>query len=169
MSDILFQYTRVDPTTWVYLSSFMMIALFFKFNRVWSVRNLDLVCLVLLAPGVVLVEYGLSHESPNIEQAGYIWLFVTSAIFMVRLLLDPLMVRRPLLEPNLTVGAMTFSGISLFLFLMANVVNSEPGPGDLAGAKRAEQVRAGESPAPEDDSLVAHGPGYPLLHVLPRP
>ena len=43
MSDILFHYYRVNPTTWFYLSSLLSIALFFKFNRVWSVRNLDLV------------------------------------------------------------------------------------------------------------------------------
>ena len=167
MSDILFQYEKVAPTTWIYLSSFLMIALFFKFSRVWSVRNLDLICLVLLAPGVVLVEYGLVHASQNVERIGYIWLFVMCGVFMIRMLLDPLMVRRPLLEPNLTVGGMTFLGISLFIFLMANVVNSEPAPDDLAGAKAAEQVRALQSAEPEDQSLAAHGPGYPLLHLLP--
>ncbi|MGD9723274.1 MAG: hypothetical protein AB7O59_18425 [Pirellulales bacterium] len=167
MSAILFQYTKVDPTTWVYLSSLLTIALFFKFSRVWSVRNLDLICLILLAPGVVVVEYGLSHDNPSVEQIGYVWLFATSAVMMVRLLLDPLMVRRPLLEPNLSVGGMTFLGISLFVFLMANVINSEPAPADLAGAKGAEQVAALQSAPPEDNSLAMHGPGYPLLHLLP--
>ena len=167
MSDVLFQYQKVAPTTWIYLSSFLMIALFFKFSRVWSVRNLDLICLILLAPGVVLVEYGLVNSSENVERVGYIWLFVMCGVFMIRMLLDPLMVRRPLLEPNLSVGGMTFLGISLFVFLMANVVNSEPAPGDLAGAKAAEQVRALQSAAPEDQDLATHGPGYPLLHLLP--
>ncbi len=167
MSDILFQYKKVDPTTWVYLSSLLSIALYFKFSRVWSVRNFDLICLILLAPGVVVVEYGLANDSQGIEQLGYIWLFVTSGIFMVRLLLDPMMIRRPLLEPNLSVGGMTFLGVSLFVFLMANVVNSQPTPSDLAGAKGAEQVRALQAPEPEDQSLTTHGPGYPLLHLLP--
>jgi hypothetical protein len=53
MSDILFQYYRVNPTTWFYLSSLLSIAVFFKFNRVWSMRNLDLVGLILLAPGLL--------------------------------------------------------------------------------------------------------------------
>jgi hypothetical protein len=167
MSDILFQYKKVDPTTWVYLSSLLSIALYFKFSRVWSVRNFDLICLILLAPGVVVVEYGLANDSQSIERLGYIWLFVTSGIFMVRLLLDPMMIRRPLLEPNLSVGGMTFLGVSLFVFLMANVVNSQPTPSDLAGAKGAEQVRALQAPEPEDQSLTTHGPGYPLLHLLP--
>jgi hypothetical protein len=167
MSDILFQYHKVDPTTWVYLSSLMTIGLYFKFSRVWSVRNLDLIGLILLAPGLLVVEYGLAKENANIEQLGYVWLFVTSGIFMIRLLLDPMMVRRPLLEPNLTVGGMTFVMISLLLFLMANVVNSKLTSDDLAGAKGAELVQARKSSAPDDQSLTMHGPGYPLLHLLP--
>ena len=85
MSDFLFQYQKVDPTTWVYLTSLLTIALFFKFSRVWSVRNLDLICLIMLAPGLLVVEYGLSHENRQVEQAGYIWLFATNGIFLVRL------------------------------------------------------------------------------------
>jgi hypothetical protein len=77
------------------------------------------------------------------------------------------MVRRPLLEPNLSVGGMTFLGVSLFVFLMANVVNSQLRPDDLAGAKGAEQFRALQTTEPEDTSLATHGPGYPLLHLLP--
>ena len=50
---------------------------------------------------------------------------------------------------------------------MANVVNSKMTPDDLAGAKGAEQVRARQSSGPEDESLTTHGPGYPLLHLLP--
>jgi len=167
MSEILFQYVKVQPTTWVYLSSLLTIGLYFKFSRLWSVRNLDLICLILLAPGLLMVEYGLQHPTSSAEQAGYIWLFAMSAIFMVRLLLDPMMVRRPLLEPNLLVGGMTFIGCSLLIFLMANVFNSRLEPNDLAGARGAEQVRAREPADPEDKSLATHGPGYPLLHLLP--
>ena len=80
---------------------------------------------------------------------------------------DPLMVRRPLLEPNLSVGGMTFIGTSLLIFLMANVINSKLTADDLVGARKAQQVSHLESTAPEDRSLVNHGPGYPLLHLLP--
>src|SRR5262245_27603464 len=164
MSDVLFQYHKVNPTTWVYLSSLLTICLFFKFSRVLSVRNVDLICLILLAPGLVVVDYGLAQQNRNIEQIGYIWLFVTGGIFMIRLLLDPMMVRRPLLEPNLSVGGMTCLGLSLMVFLMANVVNSTPTSEDLAGAKGAEQVQARVPAPPDDTSLTTHGPGYPLLH-----
>src|SRR5688572_2531891 len=58
MSELLFHYNAVHPTTWVYLSSLLMIGLFFKFNRFWSVRNLDLILLILLSPGLLLVHFG---------------------------------------------------------------------------------------------------------------
>ncbi|RPH83119.1 MAG: hypothetical protein EHM77_02275, partial [Planctomycetaceae bacterium] len=58
MSEILFHYKRPDPTTWVYLSSFLTIGLFFVFHRFWSMRNLDLVLLILLAPGLLIVYEG---------------------------------------------------------------------------------------------------------------
>src|SRR6476646_10077684 len=56
MSEILFHYQKINPTTWAYLSSLLMVGLFFQFNRFWSVRNLDLVLLILLAPGLLMVN-----------------------------------------------------------------------------------------------------------------
>jgi hypothetical protein len=138
MSDILFHYYRVNPTTWFYLSSLLSIAVFFKFNRVWSMRNLDLVGLILLAPGLLAVEYGGYKASAAAQELGYIWIFTVSGIFLVRMLFDSLMVRRPLLDPNLTVGGLVFLGISLLVFLLANVITSRPQRDDLAGAAAAE-------------------------------
>src|SRR5262245_33023199 len=124
MSEILFHYRKIDPTTWAYLSSLLMICVFFKFNRFWSVRNLDLVLLILFAPGllrvnqsrqarsVVVVEAAASARAGSAtlsaaipltaaevalrseklrhdEYLGYLWLFVVSAVWLVRMLLDP--------------------------------------------------------------------------------
>jgi len=168
MSDILFHYYRVNPTTWFYLSSLLSIALFFKFNRVWSVRNLDLVGLILLAPGLLAVEYGSFRANEAALQLGYIWLFSVSAAFLVRMLFDSLMVRRPLLEPNLATGGLVFLGISLLVFLLANVITSRPQQADLAAAAAA--VPSPDNPPPKavTDPLERLGPGYPLLFLLPR-
>ncbi|WP_153555983.1 hypothetical protein [Roseimaritima sediminicola] len=62
MSEILFHYKRPDPATWVYLSSFLTIGLFFVFHRFWSIRNLDIVLLLLLAPGLLMVHNGRRDE-----------------------------------------------------------------------------------------------------------
>ncbi|MCA9211208.1 MAG: hypothetical protein KDA55_22770, partial [Planctomycetales bacterium] len=229
MSQLLFEYERIAPTTWAYLSSLLMIGLFFMFNRIWSVRNLDLVLLAMLSPGLLLVYDGrqrfhtaeaanaatvaaaessgefttgdgstltaagsadptdsasppadepasdrfaadrltaendatsarpdatlnsdganvvideaasepadleavggdstpLTPEQIAMQQArgrelfGFLWLLGVNLCLLIRLLIDPTMVRRPLLEPNLSTGGLAFIGCSLFVFLMA--------------------------------------------------
>jgi hypothetical protein len=125
MQEILFDY-KLNPTTWAYISALMMIGTYFKFRRFWSVRNLDLVGLIAFSPALLLVYYGLSKQQPDLIRAGYIWLFAVSGFFLVRLLLDPVMVRRPLLEPNLSASGLTFTGVALLVFLMTNVITSPP-------------------------------------------
>jgi len=125
MQEILFDY-KLNPTTWAYLSSLLMIGMYFKFHRFWSVRNLDLVALIGISPGLLLIYYGLANHAPGQVQGGYVWLFGISGFFLIRLLIDPIMVRRPLLEPNLSVSGLTFTGVALLVFLMANIVKSPP-------------------------------------------
>ncbi len=263
MSEFLFQYYPVHPTTWVYLSSLLMVGVYFKFSRFWSVRNVDLLLLILLAPGLLMVHFGelrawrernskavaasvgqtevaeLSDDGnqrladefaaapedatrsvqltagqtnastgPDTELAnlahldrepaaeildaepelpsnsnssvlqtaslsgksvmliGYIWLLSVLGIFLVRLLLDPTMVRRPLLEPNLSTGGLAFIGCSLLIFLMANVINS-PAEVDTAGARSADQLLYGVADADLTKYLQRHGPGNAILHSIP--
>jgi hypothetical protein len=278
MVESLFHYERIQPATWVYLSSLLTIGLYFKFSRIWSVRNVDLVLLILLAPGLLMYLYGrqqqldalegsanrngparaaaapwrpptsedfanhfesfytsqLSNDEEGIDDAfaddlaaeslddigpagatgnstgdatgdesgdesarpatvsrpppdrrkvdgaaiewwGFVWLFCIGGVWLVRLLLDPTMVRRPLLEPNLTVGGMAFLGVSLFAFLTANVIVSRPEPQDLAGPQSAMRLLsrgADEANDPaergEDDRPVeSFGPGLSLIFMLP--
>jgi len=176
MSEILFQYEPVNPTTWAYLASLLVIALYFKFNRVWSVRNWDLFGLILLAPALLMVQYGVAHSGDpaqadvarRVEHLGYVWLFAVTGVFMLRMLVDAAMVRRPLLEANLTVGGLTFLGISLFAFLMANVATGTPDVADVASSKRAEHLRQMDASRTDFGSLTTHGPGFPLLFLLPQ-
>ncbi len=234
-----------------------MLALYFKFSRTWSVRNLDLILLILLAPGLIFVQHGqelqrdLNGSAPHkrelprsdssapqaiapeltqliaaydvpadgpaegfdpsalsapepatppvslppdgaalrvdssptavgkaaisaekrraiqMEYFGFLWLFGIGALILVRMLLDPMMVRRPLLEPNLSLGGLTFIGCALFVFLMANVISGSPDPQDLKGPAGADKLLARQSGDSADD-LSRQGPGYPLLHVVPR-
>ena len=283
MSEFLFYYEKVNPVSWAYLSSLLLIGLFFKFNRFWSVRNLDLILLILLAPGLLLVTAGLrqatdaakqiaalqkvqvdpatgesaaaieaagaasavigdeeaaeledlladdqttapeetaepadaaadapgdaasrSPDTPLPEEAppvldaaseeptlgaelkkwqdlkadslrmafqGYLWLFVVCALLLVRLLFDPTMVRRPLLEPNLSSGGLLFIGIALFVFLMANVVTSDVTVSDLQGAKGAQAILDRTDHSRSDQQVEDYsqfGPGHYALHLLPR-
>ncbi|MEX0819396.1 MAG: hypothetical protein WD070_07375 [Pirellulaceae bacterium] len=253
MSEFLFQYYPVHPTTWVYLSSLLMIGVFFKFSRFWSVRNVDLVLLILLAPGLLMVHFGEQRKweqqrreelaaaavdetsadagiqagedatgplevtaSPPVAETGndsssanprglegdadsepvaseaelaatdggptqpaarlsgksvmligYVWLFSVLGIILVRLLLDPTMVRRPLLDPNLSTGGLAFIGCSLFVFLMANVINSPVPEVDTAGARSADRLLSGVASADLAADLKIHGPGNAILHSIP--
>ena len=191
-----------------------MIGLFFKFGRFWSLRNLDLIMLIGLAPGLLLIHNGnqmqaesraedalkaqaeaadeVANEAASaddpaaelatddsldqtdsensierlaegyiIERRGYLWLFVAGGLWLVRLLLDSTMVRRPLLAPNLSVGGLTFIGAALFVFLMANV---------LARQTTVAVVVTNGQFARMDVMLAyqqQQGPGYPVLGAIP--
>ena len=167
MSEVLFHYYGVNPTSWFYLSSLLSIALFFKFNRVLSVRNLDLLLIILLAPGLLAVEFGLRRASGEALGVGFLWLFAVSALFLVRMLFDSTMVRRPMLEPNLTTGGLVFLGAALLVFLLANVITRRPQADDVATAATAAELQSGAARV-DKDRLAKQGPGYPLLFLLPQ-
>jgi len=168
MDQVLYDY-ELNATTWVYLASLLTIAVFFKFNRVFSVRNLDLIGLIAYAPGLLLIQ----RSEPELQQYGYLWLFTVGALFLVRILIDPLMVRRPLLEPNLLPGGMAFLGIALFVFLMVNVLIYPPNQRDLAAARQVERTLSTHVDAPNDpsneaaDAAARSKPGYFLMMWLP--
>ncbi|QDV23474.1 hypothetical protein [Aureliella helgolandensis] len=207
MSHLLLYYQRPEPATWVFLATFLLLSIYFVFHRFFSIRNLDIALLVLLAPGLMMVYEGRQmrvtnfeasaletlasseHEldekteavaarpapsftiaekqassteqaavsanaeqrrrtAHNLEFYGFVALLIACALLTLRMLLDPLLVRRPLLVPNLSIGGLSFIGISLFLFLMSNVITSSP---------RELRVRG--------PSL---GPGYAMLNMVPE-
>jgi hypothetical protein len=210
MSHLLLYYQRPEPATWVFLSSFLLFGLYFVFHRFWSLRNLDLVLLVLLAPGLMMVYEGRHMRTPShpvgklaeqviparyerwysskplaklvqflpdedplaqadimpaspsegqvidsdkwtsedLEFYGFAFLLTACGLLAIRMLVDPAIVRRPLLEPNLSIGGLCFIGVSLLIFLLANVITSDP------------RTQAEQGP-----SL---GPGYALLNMLPE-
>ncbi|MFN9363240.1 MAG: hypothetical protein ACK6CE_00420 [Planctomycetota bacterium] len=270
MNEFPFGYERIQETSWAYLSALLMLALFYKFNRFWTMRNLDLLLLILLAPGLLMVYHGermpkgqqvggstapaavvpretnpsptptggsenappngpanqvsspgggSTQESTNnpgqgalpsagvaappgaqsaappgatpvpaaerpaemeptpmteltagqrLQRAGYIWLLAVGGIFLVRLLIDPLLVRKPMLEPNLSIGGLVFLGCSLMIFSFADIITAAPGSEDLEGAIGAVRMVKREAiDSAVDRQLLERGPGYPLLHVFP--
>ncbi len=168
MREFLFRY-EMTPTTWVYLSSLMIIGIYFKFRRFWSVRNLDLMALIAFAPGLLLIAYsqepaGAGHDlaPADLARMGYVWLFSVGAFFMLRLLLDPLMVRRPLLEPNLSASGLTFAGATLLVFMMANVLKAPLTVSDVEGSRQMDQLLKAKAQA----ELSQTAPGLPLFQVF---
>ena len=98
------------------------------------------------------------------QRFGYIWLFIVGLIWMVRLFYDPLLIRKPMLEPNLSVGGLVFLACSLIIFLFFNVALSSPA--NLAGPEGAINL-VSRNAQEAGDELQKYGPGYPLLHIIP--
>ncbi len=103
------------------------------------------------------------RHGTTIERIGFIWLLATGLLLLGRCLIDSTMVRRPLLEPNMTTGGLIFSCCSLFVFLMTNIVVSRPTADDLLGPASAEHLISRQA----TDDLDRHGPGYALVFMLP--
>jgi len=61
---IFLDFNLPNATTWFYFSFLLAVALFFKFARVLSVRNWDVLTLFLLVPGLMLVQGARSAPTP---------------------------------------------------------------------------------------------------------
>ena len=120
MEEILSGY-KVNAPTWFYLSLILIIAVFFKFGRLWSVRNLDLILLLSLAPGLLFVKS--SYEGSTL---GYCWLFAVSGLLLLRLLFDFALTRRPRMEQNLNPAGMAFLCAAAMLFQTTKIMTEAP-------------------------------------------
>lgn len=56
LATIFSDFNLPNGTTWFYFSLLLAVALFFKFTRLLSVRNWDVVTLFLLVPGLLLIQ-----------------------------------------------------------------------------------------------------------------
>ncbi|MHB1425127.1 MAG: hypothetical protein ACYC3I_18300, partial [Gemmataceae bacterium] len=132
-SSIFFEIELPNATTWFYFSALLAVALFFKFNRLLSIRNSDVLTLYLPMPGFLLMN-GVSPFW------GYLWLLAASGYFLLRCLFDLTLVRRPALSPNLNFGGLVWLAGALFVSLIAVAVRH---PNDSASSREAwEQGRA---------------------------
>jgi len=74
------------------------------------------------------------------DQSGYLWMFGIHLVILIRLMFDTVMVRRPLLEPNLTLEGLTFACFALFAFMIASVVINRGERVDSIRTVRLEQI-----------------------------
>lgn len=109
---------EVNHATWFYLSLLLILAVYFRFNRLWSLRNLDLCLLLSVAPGMLFTM----QSDQALQMLGYAWLFAVAGLFLVRLFADPLLRRRPQFEQNLNSAGLAFLCVSGFVFLMTNAI-----------------------------------------------
>jgi hypothetical protein len=170
----------IGPETWLFLSLVGCVTLYFKFSRVWSVRNLDLLLLFALAPGLMsLVGHGgTASEQPQIS---FVLLFAGSACWLVRCLVDLGLTRRPLLEPNLNASGLACLLIAILGLLIAETVSLTVNEGVIRNPAKAgssmDQAQSGSTAgdatvnsmlqhAPLPGTLKSHPPKVILSRVL---
>jgi hypothetical protein len=172
----------VGPEVWLFLTLLGCVTLFFKFSRIWSVRNLDLLLLYALAPGMMLLVGHGSHQ----PWIAFLWLFLGSALWLARCLIDLGLARRPLLEPNLNAAGLACLSIGMLGLLVAETVSlpvdegvarnpAEPrgarpeprsAPAGTLEANAAEAVSQVLKIAPLPSSLKMNRPQVILSRVL---
>ncbi len=124
-SSIFLDFTLPNSATWFYLSLGLSVALFVQFNRLFSLRNLDLLALFLFVPGFLLLQEANQGERAGERLFGYIWLLAASGVWLARCLLDVVLSRRPPVLPNLSPAGLGWFGGCLFVCLTA-VAYSRP-------------------------------------------
>lgn len=151
MQKFLTGYQLSDPT-WLYLSFVLILAVYFKFSRVWSLRNLDLLLLLAISPGVLM----LRSDDGSLSDRGTYWLMGALALGLLRVLLDGLFVRRPRLEQNMNVAGMSFLLAATVVFLTTKLLTDplqDQSVRELMGGGEQRPAVVGSEPAaPVEDS-----------------
>jgi hypothetical protein len=147
--DTILKGYEVNEATWFYLSLLLIVAVFFRFRRLWSLRNVDLLLLLSMSPGLLLLNMtrGLPMTSPDevlqvekLRSLGYGWLFVTTGLCLVRLFFDAWFRRRPLIEQNLNAAGLTFLCVAAFVFQVTRVATEAPAATTVAAVRQAEDL-----------------------------
>lgn len=159
-TSIFFDFNLPNATTWTLFSLILAVALYFKFSRLLSVRNWDVLTLFLLAPGLLILQdrhreceqlqqaiqeaklHNLPSNAYQVELAqanrgmwfGYLWLLAGSGYFLVRCLFDLTLVRRPALSPNLNLGGLAWLAAALGVCLAAVALRPQQPQGPAEGA-----------------------------------
>ena len=128
----------LGPEIWLFLTLLGCVTLFFKFSRIWSVRNLDLLLLFALAPGLMLLVGKGEHNS----WVAYPALFVGSGLWLIRCGADLGLARRPLLEPNLNASGLLCLSVGILGLLLAETVSLpvEDGAGAIRPSRPAART-----------------------------
>lgn len=144
----------VGPEVWLFLTLLGCVTIFFKFSRFWSIRNLDLLLLFALAPGMMLLV--ASAASP--PWIAYFWLFLGTLLWLARCLLDLGLNRRPLLEPNLNAAGLACISagvLSLFIVETVSLSLAEGSARNPADANPTNRERSHPPPPPRPGDAVS--------------
>ena len=146
----------LSPEVWLILSLLGCVTIFFKFSRFWSVRNLDLLLLFALAPGMLLIMGDPGRQ----VRAGYVLLFLGSGLWLFRCFIDLFLARRPLLEPNLNSAGLRCLSAGLLGLMLAETISL---PVEDGAARNPAEPSGRENRSPP-----ASGPGNPAVEQVKK-
>jgi hypothetical protein len=149
------------PEVWLILSLLGCVTIFFKFSRFWSVRNLDLLLLFALAPGMLLIVSDPGRQL----RAAYILLFLGSGLWLFRCFIDLFLSRRPLLEPNLNSAGLLCLSVGVLGLMLAETVSLpvRDGAARNPAEPSGRENRPPQTPGP-DNPAVEH-----VKNMIPLP
>jgi len=153
----------LGPEVWIFLSLLGCVTLFFKFSRIWSVRNLDLLLLFVLAPGMMLIVGNRGHH----PWSAYIWLFLGSGLWLIRCWADLGLARRPLLEPNLNASGLLCLSVGVLGLLLAETISLPVEDGAARNPAEPSGRKDPSSAAP--DSAKANSAIQKVIKNAPLP
>jgi len=157
--DVILPEFDLNEPTWFCLSLLLILAVYFRFSRVWSLRNLDLGLLLCISPGLLL-----AGSSPNI---GYAWLFGLTLLLLLRLFCDGLFKRRPRTEQNLNAPGLVFLLCASFAFLTVLVITADLPDSAVETVRQGQQLLEGEetpvAAADENTDAEQTGPAGRLI------
>jgi len=142
-------------TAWLLFSVPLIVTVFFRFGRVWSIRNFDLLLLLGVAIGVALVR------SDRVDDVVAISVLLSSTgILLARLLCDDLLQKRPRIESNLNPHALAFLGMAAAAALTASIIVTPLPRASEQTLKRGQEMLSGEAPLPrkKEEVLTSSGP-----------
>ncbi|WP_437228630.1 glycosyltransferase family 87 protein [Planctomicrobium sp. SH661] len=162
--EALLQGYEVNRPTWFYLSSLLIIAVYFRFTRIISLRNVDLLLLLSASPGLIFV----GSDIPATQSVGHLWLFLVACLFLVRLFIDPFLNRRPYLGQNLNPQGLGFFCVAAFAFLMTQAVTESLPDATQETVQRADDLLSGTATVARTDGSQVPGAG-PAASLISSP
>jgi hypothetical protein len=153
---------QVNEATWFHLSFVLILAVYFRFGRVWSLRNLDLILMLSIAPALLYVQ-----ESP--ADGAFCLLTVTFGL-LGRVVFDAYFTRRPKLPQNMNPAGLAFLCLSAMAFLGTKVLTESPPVNEVREVQRARHLVKGEEAVPgayANPEVGANeaGPGARLIYA----
>ncbi len=157
----------IGPNAWLVGTLLLSVTLFFKFSRFWSVRNLDLLLIFALAPGMMML---VGHRSGTPWWA-FVWLFLGSFLWLIRCILDLGLPRRPLLEPNLNFAGLACLAVGVLGLFIGETILLPVDDGTNRNPADTKANKTPETPPGEAvvDQLLQRSPLTSSIQRSERP